>query len=54
MNDLYNTGYVSGIDDVRYGSVEVLVNGRHNFYDVYIRGDVEKILESEAQYNIEK
>lgn len=47
MTELYDdSNYVSGVANVRAGKMDVLVNGRHQTCDVWIRENTEKILET--------
>lgn len=47
--DLYNEGYVTGVKDSRFGTVEVIVNGRCYSYDVYLRPETEKKLKEASE-----
>lgn len=46
MKDLYDDGYVQSVENVRHGNIEILLNGNYNSYDVWIRKNTEKILET--------
>lgn len=46
MPDLYDSDYVGSVENVREGKIDLLINGRHQICDVWIRENTEKILET--------
>ena len=50
LTDFYHYGYVTGIKDVRYATIEIRAGQNISCYDVFVRPETENKLENAAKY----